>query len=144
MKFENYKILIFLILPFLSVSCGGSNPYMKGEIKFISKNNTPCLYIDDDDFKGQYLVLINDYQNPGLTFSYLNNFIDRYPDQKSCVVINSKNFEGILLKKSTVYNVLMEIELSDGYGYKRGRFCIKDDKGNVLVQESIAGKCPNV
>lgn len=145
MKFENYKILIFLILPFLSVSCGGSNPYMKGGIKFISKNNAPCLYIDEDNFIGDYTVSISQYQMPEPIFGYASQFKKNYPKKDNCLIINNKNFNNLKLKLNTPYDIQFEIA-SPGKDsvFRTAIFCIRSDQGRRIMQRFDGFKCSDI
>ncbi|WP_111895986.1 hypothetical protein [Acinetobacter sp. MB5] len=138
--------LIFLIFStFLLTSCGHSNPYSSGEIKFSTKNNLPCLYIDEEDIQGDYSFSIIEHQIPEPMFDYVSSFKENYPKKDNCLMINNENFKGLKIKLNTPYDIQMEVDKPDQYSiYRKNIFCVRSEKGKKIMQTFDGFKCSDI
>lgn len=144
MRYKKFKYLMILISLGL-IACKYSNPYRSGEIKFITKNNALCLYIDEQDLTGDYGISIMQYQTPEPRFDYVSSFKDNYPKKDNCLMINKQNFKNLKLKMNTSYDMQMEIVKPDSYAvYRKKTFCIKEDRNNLILQDSVGGECRDI
>ncbi len=144
MRLNKFKYLIILISLGL-IACKYSNPYHSGEIKFITKNNMPCLYIDEYNFIGDYTVSISQYQMPEPIFGYASQFRKNYPKKDNCLIINNKNFNNLNLKMNTPYDIQFEIAPPDKDSvFRTTIFCIRSDRGRRIMQRFDGVKCSDI
>ncbi|WP_111895987.1 hypothetical protein [Acinetobacter sp. MB5] len=140
-KFKCSIILISLGL----IACKYSNPYRSGEIKFITKNNTPCLYIDEQDFTGEYAVSIGQYEVTEPTFDYRSSFKENFPRKDNCLMINNQNFKNLNLKMNTPYDLFFEMAAPDQNSvFRKNIFCIRSDRGKKIIQRFDGVKCSDI
>ena len=144
MYINNFRFLIILISLGL-IACKYSNPYRSGEIKFITKNNALCLYIDEQDLTGDYGISIMQYQTPEPRFDYVSSFKENYPKKDNCLMINNENFKGLKIKLNTPYDIQMEVDKPDQYSiYRKNIFCVRSEKGKKIMQTFDGFKCSDI
>lgn len=144
MRFNKFKYLIILISLGL-IACKYSNPYRSGKIEMIIQDNAPCVYMKEDNQTGSYLVTLNQYETPAPTFSYTNTFEKNYPKKDNCLLVNNKIFKNFKLDMNTSYDMYFETTPpNQDSTYRKRTFCIKQDRNNFVVQDSVGGKCRDI
>lgn len=115
-----------------------------GELHATFKGHDVCLYIDDDNFKGDYEMSIRTVRKDNSRFwTYENNYETHYPSHDNCVIVNNANFsdwEG--LKYDTYYAISLWSKHKDFDGVHRGRFCVIKENHAMKLVEPKDGACP--
>ncbi|MDO4896643.1 MAG: hypothetical protein Q3971_04700 [Moraxella sp.] len=113
-----------------------------GELHATFKGNDVCLYIDDDNFKGNYELNIQILHEPKI-WTYTSSYEVHYPNKENCIVINVTNFPyWNTLQLDTYYTISLWSKHKDFYGSHGGGFCVKQEKGITKLIEPKEVGCP--
>ena len=146
-------VSLFLLAVFSSnIYAFSKSPFPDGEVGLKIIQNQICAYIDRLDLKGNYTVDIY-YFDPKTqkaeSSSYKNTFEKHYPLENRCILVNPKNFKNINLESRGDYSITLsalkdpskEIDQYTNFIGFRTSFCIKNNKGQLKIQDYIQGQC---
>ncbi|MCU4304798.1 hypothetical protein KTH06_02980 [Acinetobacter ursingii] len=136
------RILLILLLTMFIASYANAmrSQYLGGEINISTKNNQPCLYIDDKNLKGIYYIHLFESHSMLRIGSYFEDFSKRYPMKNQCLP-----FSALKPTKKLNQNKPYLVVLEAGRFIFGKKFCIASNNNKeTFIQEVNSGKCETV
>lgn len=138
MKFlKNIKKLAVFFIALSNISC--TSPINNnGKVEFELKNNTPCFYINDKNYQGEYEISITEHNTQG-EYAYRSTFDKHYPNKNNCILFNNKTFSNLeKVKEYTNYSVKIFSGQQNWHkpaGNHGSNFCLIRENGQLTIIE---------
>lgn len=148
-----YVFFLFVLALFSSdLYAISKSPGADGEVSIKIINNTPCIYINNTQLSGWYVIKISGNNGQGNidSWRYRNSFKDHYPLESQCIPVNSSNFQNLKLKENEDYFIGLipdlikheQFNIPPSFDGFSSDICLKQNKEKQLqIQDYIYGKC---